>query len=219
VPIEREFNRSKKSKQRSDTNLFTPDQVNGAFTDLDRLVVGGVMPIKPLELPNHKETGCAFFLERRELGAINVGGVGLAERPGENVVVPDGSPEFDTWQSSTAKGLVEQNQSEGWMTYWQPQDFNKGSTAVAIVVPKGSVQMFTNDLPNLPTSAVRVPTNTATEDQPAIRNLLAVTQAEIGKPFVYYWGAGWSESSDFPMPPRGTNTCAVLPNAAPHRYR
>jgi 4-deoxy-L-threo-5-hexosulose-uronate ketol-isomerase len=43
------------------TNLFTPGQLNGMFTDLDRLVVGGVMPVKPVELPNHKETGCAFF--------------------------------------------------------------------------------------------------------------------------------------------------------------
>ncbi len=58
-------------------NLFIPGQINARFTDLDRLVVGGVMPLKqPVELPNHKETGRAFFLERRELGAINVGGPG-----------------------------------------------------------------------------------------------------------------------------------------------
>src|SRR5207302_2032747 len=56
--------------------LFEPGQVNGTFTDLDRLVVGGIMPAKPVELPNHKETGRAFFLERRELGAINTGGPG-----------------------------------------------------------------------------------------------------------------------------------------------
>ena len=43
------------------TNLFTPGQLNGTFTDLDRLVVGGVMPGKPVELPNHRETGRAFF--------------------------------------------------------------------------------------------------------------------------------------------------------------
>jgi len=55
------------------SKLFEAGQVNGTFTDLDRLVVGGIMPVKPLELPNHKETGRAFFLERRELGAINVG--------------------------------------------------------------------------------------------------------------------------------------------------
>jgi 4-deoxy-L-threo-5-hexosulose-uronate ketol-isomerase len=59
------------------TNLFVPGEITGHFTDLDRLFVGGVMPTdKPIELPNHKETGRAFFLEHRELGAINVGGVG-----------------------------------------------------------------------------------------------------------------------------------------------
>src|SRR5215469_4755860 len=58
-------------------NIFTPGQITGTFTDLDRLVVGGAMPAdRPLELPNHKETGRAFFLERRELGAINIGGFG-----------------------------------------------------------------------------------------------------------------------------------------------
>lgn len=49
----------------------------GLFTDLDRLVVAGAMPTDaPVELPNHKETGRGFFLERRELGAINTGGPG-----------------------------------------------------------------------------------------------------------------------------------------------
>ena len=59
------------------TGLFKAGELSAKFTDLDRLVVGGAMPTsKPLELPNHKETGRAFFLERRELGAINVGGAG-----------------------------------------------------------------------------------------------------------------------------------------------
>jgi len=58
-------------------HLFVPGEVRGHFTDLDRLVVGGAMPTeKPVELPNHKETGRAFFLERREIGAINIGGPG-----------------------------------------------------------------------------------------------------------------------------------------------
>jgi rhamnogalacturonyl hydrolase YesR len=125
-------------------------------------------------------------------------GVGLAERPGENVVVTDGSPEIGAWQNSPAKGLCVQNQSEGWMTYWQPQDFNKGTIAVAIVLPQGSVQTFTNDNPNLPASKLAPPSHTMTEGQPAVRNLLAIAPAEIGKPFVYYLGAGWSESDDFP---------------------
>jgi 4-deoxy-L-threo-5-hexosulose-uronate ketol-isomerase len=66
------------------SNLFTPGEFNATFTDLDRLVVGGVMPVdKPVELPNHKETGRAFFLERRELGAINVGGAGRVIADGQ----------------------------------------------------------------------------------------------------------------------------------------
>ena len=66
------------------TNLFVPGKITGHFTDIDRLVVGGVMPAgKPVELPNHKETGRAFFLERRELGAINVGGAGQVVADGK----------------------------------------------------------------------------------------------------------------------------------------
>jgi 4-deoxy-L-threo-5-hexosulose-uronate ketol-isomerase len=66
------------------TNLFKPGELRGVFTDIDRLVVGGVMPVKPVELPNHKETGRAFFLERRELGAINVGGAGAVHADGKS---------------------------------------------------------------------------------------------------------------------------------------
>jgi len=65
-------------------NLFVPGDITGHFTDLDRLVVGGVMPVdKPVDLPNHKETGRAYFLERRELGAINVGGAGRVVADGK----------------------------------------------------------------------------------------------------------------------------------------
>jgi 4-deoxy-L-threo-5-hexosulose-uronate ketol-isomerase len=65
------------------TNLFTPGELRGTFTDLDRLVVGGIMPVKPVELPNHQETGRAYFLERREFGAINVGGAGAVHADGK----------------------------------------------------------------------------------------------------------------------------------------
>jgi 4-deoxy-L-threo-5-hexosulose-uronate ketol-isomerase len=65
-------------------SLFKPGQLNATFTDLDRLVVGGVVPTnEPIELPNHKETGRAFFLERREFGAINVGGAGKVVADGK----------------------------------------------------------------------------------------------------------------------------------------
>jgi hypothetical protein len=133
-------------------------------------------------------------------------GVGLAERPGENVILKETSEitkdstssEIDSWQTSTDKGLAVENQTEGLLAYWQPQDFAKGTTAVAMILPKGGVQQFTNDLADLPAEKFAAPTNTVEEGQPAIRNLLAIAPAEIGKPFVYYLGAGWDRSGDFP---------------------
>jgi 4-deoxy-L-threo-5-hexosulose-uronate ketol-isomerase len=66
------------------TNLFVPGQLCGHFTDLDRLVVGGVTPTaNPIVLPNHPQTGRAFFLERREFGAINIGGPGKVVADGK----------------------------------------------------------------------------------------------------------------------------------------
>jgi len=67
--------------------LFVPGELCARFTDLDRLVVGGVTPIKPIPLPNHKETGRAFFLERRELGAINIGGAGTVIAEGKSFLL------------------------------------------------------------------------------------------------------------------------------------
>jgi len=113
--------------------------------------------------------------------------------------VPDGSPVIASWQNSTAKGLVVQNPKEGWMTYWQPQDFAKGVIGVAIVLPTDGVEAFTNDAPNLPARAFKAPTHTLGEGQPAIRDLLALTRVQVGQPLVYYAGAGWSESNDFPI--------------------
>lgn len=70
------------------TNLFVPGDITGHFTDLDRLFVGGVTPVdKAIELPNHKETGRAYFLERRELGAINVAGPGKVTADGKTFVL------------------------------------------------------------------------------------------------------------------------------------
>jgi 4-deoxy-L-threo-5-hexosulose-uronate ketol-isomerase len=64
-------------------NVFVPGEGKGVFTDLDRLVLGGAAPgCAPVELPNHPETGRGFFLEKRELGAINLGGPGEVHADG-----------------------------------------------------------------------------------------------------------------------------------------
>lgn len=68
--------------------LYVPGQINLRFTDLDRLVVGGAMPSTgALTLENHKETGRSFFLERRELGALNTGGPGTVTVDGKSFAV------------------------------------------------------------------------------------------------------------------------------------
>ena len=54
--------------------IYSAGKGRGLFTDLDRLALGGIAPTTaPVELPNHRETGRASFLERREFGAINTG--------------------------------------------------------------------------------------------------------------------------------------------------
>jgi 4-deoxy-L-threo-5-hexosulose-uronate ketol-isomerase len=60
------------------SDLFEPDQVKLVYTYYDRLIVGGISPVqKELTLNiDEKVIGAPFLLERREMGAINVGGKG-----------------------------------------------------------------------------------------------------------------------------------------------
>ena len=69
-------------------DLMHPGKLRTQFTDLDRLVLGGVMPARsPVALANDRETGRAFFLERRELGAINTRGPGVVTVDGKRFAV------------------------------------------------------------------------------------------------------------------------------------
>ncbi|WP_297599173.1 5-dehydro-4-deoxy-D-glucuronate isomerase, partial [uncultured Cetobacterium sp.] len=57
--------------------VFIADEVNLMYSHVDRVIAGGVMPVeKEVFLEGCKELGSEFFLERRELGLINVGGAG-----------------------------------------------------------------------------------------------------------------------------------------------
>ena len=59
------------------SELFEPGKVVLHVTDLDRLVVGGAVPrAEPLRLEPPSELAAEYFTERRELGALNVGGNG-----------------------------------------------------------------------------------------------------------------------------------------------
>ncbi len=56
--------------------LFVPDQVRTVYSYSDRIIVGGALPGRTLELTGNKALGTGHFLERREMGIINVGGSG-----------------------------------------------------------------------------------------------------------------------------------------------
>lgn len=64
-------------------NLFVTGTINLTYSYIDRMIVGGVCPDRPLALEGGKELGTAYFLERRELGVINVGAAGAVEVDGE----------------------------------------------------------------------------------------------------------------------------------------
>ena len=54
--------------------LFRPGEIIAHYTDLDRMICGAAVPTgTPLGLPTDKELGTSFFLERREIGILNVG--------------------------------------------------------------------------------------------------------------------------------------------------
>lgn len=58
--------------------LFSQDAANAIYTMHDRMIVMGINPIaKAVELPNYNDwTKSENFLDRREMGVINIGGAG-----------------------------------------------------------------------------------------------------------------------------------------------
>jgi len=60
-----------------------PDQIKLVYSHFDRVIVGGVKPLSAsVALPNEAELRADYFLQRRELGIINVGGAGIVEADG-----------------------------------------------------------------------------------------------------------------------------------------
>jgi len=65
-------------------NVFEVNQVNLTLSHFDRYIVGGAMPVdQQIALPNPDALKATYFLERRELGLINVGGKAIVTADGE----------------------------------------------------------------------------------------------------------------------------------------
>ena len=80
--------------------VFAPDDIRLSHSHVERLVIGGAMPARrPLALEPMPGSGAAAFLDRRELGVINIGGpaqvtvddTAYTLQPRDGLYVPMGS--------------------------------------------------------------------------------------------------------------------------------
>jgi 4-deoxy-L-threo-5-hexosulose-uronate ketol-isomerase len=56
--------------------LFQPGETQLVYSHVDRIIFGGVCPLQPIRLEAGSEIRAQYFLERREMGVINIGGKG-----------------------------------------------------------------------------------------------------------------------------------------------
>jgi len=66
-------------------DLFETDHLNMVYSHVDRIIVGGACPVNQKVAPQvTKQLGVDFFLQRREMGIINVGGKGTVAADGKD---------------------------------------------------------------------------------------------------------------------------------------
>lgn len=65
--------------------IVKADEINCVYTHYDRMIVGAANPVnKQLELENYPNLKADYFLQRREIGIINVAGDGKIEVDGQS---------------------------------------------------------------------------------------------------------------------------------------
>lgn len=62
--------------------LFKPGEVKLVYSQIDRIITGSACPVKPITLEAGKELRAKYFLERREMGIINIGPKGVVKVDG-----------------------------------------------------------------------------------------------------------------------------------------
>jgi len=66
-------------------DLYEPGKIHLNYIDLDRAVVGIVAPLDaPIALPTDPDLRATYFTERRELGALSIGGAGTITVEGKS---------------------------------------------------------------------------------------------------------------------------------------
>lgn len=65
-------------------NLFEYGKINMVYTHVDRVIVGSAVPtVEALVLEDGSQIGAQYFLERREIGIINIGSRGYVIADGQ----------------------------------------------------------------------------------------------------------------------------------------
>ena len=68
--------------------VFTPGEMKLVYSHNDRIIFGGICPTtEALKLEGSKELAAEYFLQRRELGTINIGGDGIVTVDGKDYEV------------------------------------------------------------------------------------------------------------------------------------
>lgn len=68
-------------------NLFVKNEVKMVYSHIDRIIIGAAVPTKILSLDAGSELRAEYFLQRRELGVINIGGKGTIKIDGTEYVL------------------------------------------------------------------------------------------------------------------------------------
>ncbi len=64
-------------------DLFAADEIKLVYSHIDRIIIGGVAPTAPIRLTAADELRADYFLQRREMGVINIGGSGIISVDGK----------------------------------------------------------------------------------------------------------------------------------------
>ena len=57
-------------------DLFVPGEIKLVYSHIDRIITGAAVPVEPLKLTAGEELSAEYFLQRREMGVINIGSTG-----------------------------------------------------------------------------------------------------------------------------------------------
>lgn len=69
-------------------DVFVPDEVKLVYSHIDRIITGSATPVeKKLTLQAGQELRAEYFLQRREMGVINIGGAGIIRIDGKDYEV------------------------------------------------------------------------------------------------------------------------------------